>query len=61
MIGLHVGVATPARSELRKSCDLCCSRKRRCDGDGMNPCSLCRTKGTPCLYSKKERRWANMR
>ncbi|CAM9746747.1 unnamed protein product, partial [Choristocarpus tenellus] len=48
--------ATKLKNELRKSCDLCCLRKRRCDGDGRKPCSLCRAKGTPCSYSKKERR-----
>ncbi|CBN79174.1 hypothetical protein Esi_0010_0075 [Ectocarpus siliculosus] len=46
----------PVGGERRKSCDLCCSRKRRCDGDGINPCTLCATKGVTCAYSKKGRR-----
>lgn len=30
---------------------------RRCDGDGINPCTLCSSKGVMCKYSKKERRY----
>ncbi|CAM9589276.1 unnamed protein product, partial [Scytosiphon promiscuus] len=47
---------SPVGADRRKSCDLCCSRKRRCDGDGVNPCTLCSTKGVLCAYSKKGRR-----
>lgn len=33
---------------------------RRCDGDGINPCTLCSGKGVACKYSKKERRYVCM-
>ncbi|CAN0305300.1 unnamed protein product [Ectocarpus sp. 12 AP-2014] len=52
----HIVGSDPVAGERRKSCDLCCSRKRRCDGDGINPCTLCATKGVTCAYSKKGRR-----
>ncbi|CAN0270763.1 unnamed protein product, partial [Pylaiella littoralis] len=47
---------SPGPGERRKSCNLCCNRKRRCDGDGVNPCSLCTHKHRKCTYSKKGRR-----
>ncbi|CAN0452460.1 unnamed protein product, partial [Ascophyllum nodosum] len=41
---------TPRR--LRKSCDFCTKRKRKCDGNGVNRCSLCVEKQQPvCHYS----------
>ncbi|CAN0197532.1 unnamed protein product, partial [Chrysoparadoxa australica] len=41
---------------LRTACDLCCSRKRRCDGVWGSTCSLCRAKGVICVYTKKQKR-----
>jgi hypothetical protein len=40
----------------RTACALCVKRKRRCDGDGSVPCTLCRRKGRQCTYHTKEKR-----
>lgn len=32
------GTPIPVTRKLRKSCDLCCQRKRKCDGDGLSSC-----------------------
>ncbi|CAM9193947.1 unnamed protein product [Choristocarpus tenellus] len=50
------GNGPKSTSKLRKSCDLCFSNKKRCDGDGQEPCRACRVRGIACLYSAKERR-----
>ncbi|CAN0165646.1 unnamed protein product, partial [Ascophyllum nodosum] len=56
-----------------RSCEFCARRKRRCDGDGVNRCSLCTEKNKgECVYPRKlprkakpksaiqqQRRWAS--
>lgn len=32
------GTPIPVARKLRKSCDFCCQRKRKCDGDGLSSC-----------------------
>lgn len=46
-VGAHGGGGDSSRAifalpavKLRKSCDFCCQRKRKCDGDGRSSCRL---------------------
>eukprot|EP00903_Cladosiphon_okamuranus_P014230 g13219.t1 len=40
---------------IRKSCDFCNGRKKRCDGDGVRRCSYCIAKNNPdCIYSPRK-------
>ncbi|KLO11166.1 hypothetical protein SCHPADRAFT_484600 [Schizopora paradoxa] len=43
------------RSKNTNPCTYCrsSSRKLRCDGDGVNPCTKCNDKGIPCEYPAK--------
>ncbi|CAM9691341.1 unnamed protein product, partial [Ectocarpus sp. 6 AP-2014] len=39
---------------IRRSCDFCNGRKKKCDGDGVNRCSYCINKKNPhCIYSPR--------
>ncbi|CAM9144452.1 unnamed protein product, partial [Ascophyllum nodosum] len=42
----------------RKSCDFCYTHKKKCGGDGVNPCRRCARKGEhhPCIYSARKRK-----
>lgn len=47
----------PRKDEkIRAACDVCVTRKRRCDGDGITPCSLCRQRNAECTFSTMARR-----
>ncbi|CAM9787531.1 unnamed protein product [Chrysoparadoxa australica] len=41
---------------IRKACDLCTTRKKRCDGKGVftKPCTLCKKSGVACRYSVRK-------
>lgn len=39
------------RRRSHPACDLCSIRKRRCDADGVNPCTTCLSAKKPCVYS----------
>ncbi|CAM9350282.1 unnamed protein product, partial [Ectocarpus sp. 8 AP-2014] len=42
------------KTTIRRSCDFCNGRKKKCDGDGVNRCSYCINKKNPhCIYSPR--------
>ncbi|CAM9429896.1 unnamed protein product, partial [Scytosiphon promiscuus] len=52
------GKARPGGKEkkatIRKSCDFCNKRKKKCDGDGIKRCSYCVAKNNPhCIFSPR--------
>ncbi|PQK09635.1 hypothetical protein BB8028_0001g17040 [Beauveria bassiana] len=41
----------PRRQSLaHQACELCRQRKRKCNGDGLNPCRACHESGAHCVY-----------
>ncbi|KAM3552011.1 hypothetical protein ARSEF4850_007594 [Beauveria asiatica] len=40
----------PRRHSLAQACQLCRQRKRKCNGDGLNPCKACHKSGAHCVY-----------
>ncbi len=47
----------PTTRSMRKVCELCTKRKRKCDGNGgLQCCTLCISKNVPCFYREKRRR-----
>ncbi|KAF1738505.1 Conidial development protein fluffy [Beauveria bassiana] len=41
----------PRRHSLaHQACELCRQRKRKCNGDGLNPCKACHESGAHCVY-----------
>ncbi|KAM3448476.1 hypothetical protein MY3296_007755 [Beauveria thailandica] len=41
----------PRRQSLaHQACELCRQRKRKCNGDGLNPCKACYESGAHCVY-----------
>ncbi|KAM3429915.1 hypothetical protein MY4824_007973 [Beauveria thailandica] len=41
----------PRRQSLaHQACELCRQRKRKCNGDGLNPCKACHESGAHCVY-----------
>lgn len=36
-------------------CDLCLRLHKKCDGDGVNPCSRCAQRGIECKYLNKRK------
>ncbi|CAM9535570.1 unnamed protein product, partial [Sphacelaria rigidula] len=50
--GRKTSPSTTRPVRLRSACDFCTKRRRKCDGDGVRPCSLCKAKNRPsCHYS----------
>ena len=42
----------PAPRPKQTACNQCAVRKRRCDGNGADPCTLCFRAGRDCTYLK---------
>ncbi|KAH8719829.1 hypothetical protein HC256_000249 [Beauveria bassiana] len=38
------------KNPTHRACELCRQRKRKCDGDGSNPCKACEEGGLDCVY-----------